>query len=89
MSHIDELLVEVHRLPAGTPTNPRELAEHLGRLKTVAAWWADVLLEVSEASRGLASAPAAAAMEIAFRRAEESFVELQIAHTAASGTSGR
>jgi hypothetical protein len=85
MSEVDGLLAEVSRLPTAAPTNPRELADHLVRLKSVAARWADVLLEVSEVTRDLGGPRTAAALEIAFRRAEQSYVELEIAHSDAVG----
>ncbi|WP_035839370.1 hypothetical protein [Kitasatospora azatica] len=89
MSEIDELLAEVNRLPVETPTSSREFADQLGRLRSVAARWADVLLEMSEVSRTLGGPRTAAAVEIAFRRAEQSFVELEIAHSAVSRQSSR
>ncbi|MFJ4191883.1 hypothetical protein [Kitasatospora sp. NPDC089509] len=86
MSEVDELLMAVHRLSGGAPTTPGELADHLARLKGVAAQWSEVLLEVSEICRTLGGAHTATAAEIAYRRAEESFVELEIAHSSATGS---
>jgi hypothetical protein len=89
VSEIDELVAEVGRLPGALPTSTGELTEHLGRLRSVAARWADVLLEVSQAGRALGGPRTVAALEVAFRRAEESFVELEIAHSAAAGQQKR
>ncbi|MEZ0095379.1 hypothetical protein ABH925_006578 [Streptacidiphilus sp. EB129] len=86
VSEHEALLAEVHRLPSAAPTSPDELADHLVRLKSVAGRWADLLLEVCEHSRGLSDSGTASALEIAFRRAEQSYVELEIAHSAALDT---
>ncbi|QMU77947.1 hypothetical protein GXW83_21865 [Streptacidiphilus sp. PB12-B1b] len=81
MSELDELLLEVSRLSDVAPSTPSELVAHLARLKKVAARWADLLLSVAEVSSSLGEARTAAAVEIAFQRAEQSFVELEIAHS--------
>ena len=88
LSEHDALLAEVHRLPSSAPTSADELTDHLVRLKSVAGRWADLLLEVSELSRELSGSGTASALELAFRRAEQSYVELEIAHSAARRPSG-
>jgi hypothetical protein len=80
LGEIDELLAELRRIPSSPPGTESEFAELLVRVKGVAGRWADVLDQVRESAGGLAGARAAAALEIAFRKAEESYVELEIAH---------
>ncbi|MFD3518510.1 hypothetical protein [Streptomyces sp. NPDC058657] len=79
MSEVEALLAELRALPGIHPRAPHEFDELLHRVKSAAARWADVLYEVQESARTLASPRAAAALEVAFRRAEESYVELEIA----------
>ncbi|MGW0995604.1 hypothetical protein [Streptomyces sp. NPDC002520] len=80
MSEIEELLEELGKLPSSAPKTVRELAEILVRIKSAAGHWADVLYEVRQWSSHHAGPRASAALEIAFRKAEESYVELEIAH---------
>jgi hypothetical protein len=87
MSDIDALLDELRQLPAGSPRNAHELAELLNRVKSVAGRWADVLYDVHESARSVAEFKAAVALEIAFRRAEQSYVELEIALSDLKGVS--
>lgn len=79
MSDVEALLEELRSLPANRPSSPRDLEALLATVKSVAGRWADVLYEVQESARGLAGPRAEAALEVAFRRAEESYVELEIA----------
>ncbi|MFJ9850369.1 hypothetical protein [Streptomyces sp. NPDC101150] len=80
MSEIDELLDELRGLSSATPRDAQELAELLLRIKSAAGHWADVLYDVRRSAQRLAGPRAAAALEIAFRKAEESYIELEIAH---------
>lgn len=66
-------------LPAPDPARPEELAALLAGARSAAGRWADVLDELCGTARGLVGPRAAAALELAFRRAEESYVELEIA----------
>ncbi|MFJ2742790.1 hypothetical protein ACIO3O_24365 [Streptomyces sp. NPDC087440] len=79
MSEVEALLAELHALPAIHPRAPDELDALLTRIKCAAARWADVLYEVQESAQPYASPRTAAALEVAFRRAEQSYVELEIA----------
>lgn len=79
MSEIDALLHELKQVPEDAPGNVSEFAELLSRIKSAAGRWADVLYEVHEAARQVGEFKGAAAVEIAFRRAEQSYVELEIA----------
>jgi hypothetical protein len=79
MSDIEALLAELRSLPATRPTGPGELHALLTAAKSAAGRWADVLYEIRESAQGLAGPRAEAALEVAFRRAEESYVELEIA----------
>lgn len=80
MAEIQELLAELREIPADAPKTAHELAEVVGRARSVAGRWADVLDELGLWAAAHAGPRAAAALEIAFRKAEESFVELEIAH---------
>ncbi|MGW7055687.1 hypothetical protein [Streptomyces sp. NPDC054887] len=79
MSELDALLEELRGLPPTRPSDARDLEALLTGVKSAAGRWADVLDEVREAARDLAGPRTAAALEIAFRRAEESYVELEFA----------
>ncbi|GAA3491022.1 MULTISPECIES: hypothetical protein [Streptomyces] len=79
MSEVDALLAELRALPAIRPRAPDELDALLRHVKRAAARWADVLYEVQESAQPYAAPRTAAALEVAFRRAEESYVELEIA----------
>jgi hypothetical protein len=79
MSDIDVLLEELRQLPADPPRNSHELAELLNHVKSVAGRWADVLYDVHESARHVSEYKVVVALEIAFRRAEQSYVELEIA----------
>ncbi|MEU2155259.1 hypothetical protein ABZ532_09570 [Streptomyces sp. NPDC019396] len=61
------------------PTGPGEVAALLAGARSAAGRWADVLDEIRESAQGLVGPRAEAALEVAFRRAEESYVELEIA----------
>ncbi|MEU3844554.1 hypothetical protein AB0E88_31555 [Streptomyces sp. NPDC028635] len=80
MAGIQELLDELRGLPSGSPRTAHELTETVGRIKSAAGRWSDVLDDVRRWSAAHAGPRAAAALEIAFRKAEECFVELEIAH---------
>ncbi|MFC8278372.1 hypothetical protein ACFUJR_38870 [Streptomyces sp. NPDC057271] len=88
MAEIDDLVHELSDVPRERPSSERELSELLGRIKTVAGLWADVLDDLLQSAEALAGPGARAALEIAFRRAEESYVELEIAHGADRRPSG-
>ncbi|MFV2121580.1 hypothetical protein ACE14D_25355 [Streptomyces sp. Act-28] len=72
-------LSALRALPMPHPARPEELAALLARARSAAGRWADVLDELRETARGLVGPRGAAALELAFRRAEESYVELEIA----------
>ncbi|MGW3690930.1 hypothetical protein [Streptomyces sp. NPDC005125] len=88
MSEIEELLDELRKLPSTTPNSVHELVEILVRFKSVAGRWADILYDVRQSAAPLAGPRSAAALEIAFRKAEESYVELEIAHRDVQEMSG-
>ncbi|MDQ0939204.1 hypothetical protein [Streptomyces sp. V1I1] len=79
MSDIEALLEELRSLPATRVSSARDLEALLTTVKSAAGRWADVLYEIQESAQGLAGPRAEAALEVAFRRAEESYVELEIA----------
>ncbi|MGX1885063.1 hypothetical protein [Streptomyces sp. NPDC055287] len=79
MSELEALLEELRRLPPARPSDARDLEALLTGIKSAAGRWADVLYEVREAAQRIAGPRTAAALEIAFRRAEESYVELEFA----------
>ncbi|MFJ3882688.1 hypothetical protein ACIPW5_35230 [Streptomyces sp. NPDC090077] len=79
MSEIQALLDALSGLPRTRPAGPAEAEELLARLRSAAARWADVLCEVQEGTRRVLPPRAEAALTLAFRRAEESYVELEIA----------
>ncbi|HZX37858.1 MAG TPA: hypothetical protein VFF37_05900 [Streptomyces sp.] len=79
MSDIEALLEELRSLPATRLSSAGDLETLLTTVKSAAGRWADVLYEIRESAQGLAGPRAEAALEVAFRRAEESYVELEIA----------
>ncbi|MEU9035451.1 hypothetical protein AB0D45_11225 [Streptomyces sp. NPDC048352] len=79
MSEIEALLDALSGLPRTPPSGPAEAEELLARLRSAAARWADVLYEAQEGTRCRLPPRAEAALTLAFRRAEESYVELEIA----------
>lgn len=79
MSEIDALLDTLTGLPRTRPTGPAEAEVLLASLRSAAARWADVLYEAGEGVRQQVPPRAEAALTLAFRRAEESYVELEIA----------
>ncbi|MFF5449314.1 hypothetical protein [Streptomyces sp. NPDC012888] len=79
MSDIQALLDELRAMPRTRPADPAEAERLLARLRSAAARWADVLLETNETSQQHLPPRAGAALTLAFRRAEESYVELEIA----------
>ncbi|MDJ0380964.1 hypothetical protein [Streptomyces sp. G-G2] len=80
MSEIQALLDALSGLPRTRPSGPAEAQALVDRLRGVAARWADVLYEADEGCRQHLPPRAEAALALAFRRAEESWVELEIAH---------
>lgn len=78
-TEIEALLAEVRALPDLRPAEPHEAEALLARVKSAAARWADVLYEIQESTHGLVGPRTTAALEVAYRRAEESYVELEIA----------
>lgn len=90
MSEIEALLRALRTLPdPRRPVGPEEVEALLAGARSVAGRWADVLDEIREATHGLVGPRAAAALELAFRRAEESYVELEIALGDVTRTGGR
>ncbi|MEU3917647.1 hypothetical protein ACFYW6_05665 [Streptomyces sp. NPDC002659] len=79
MSDIEALLEELRSLPATRVAGADDLEALLATVKSAAGRWADVLYEIQESAQGLVGPRAEAALEVAFRRAEESYVELEIA----------
>ncbi|MFK4226719.1 hypothetical protein [Streptomyces sp. NPDC019890] len=79
MSDIEALLAELRSLPTTRVSSARDLEALLATVKSAAGRWADVLYEIQESAQGLVGPRAEAALEVAFRRAEESYVELEIA----------
>ncbi|UNM12691.1 hypothetical protein J4032_15225 [Streptomyces formicae] len=89
MSEIEALLRELGGLQAVRPdTGAGNIEAVLARARSAAARWADVLDEIRESTQGLVGPRAAAALEVAFRRAEESYVELEIALADCAETHG-
>ncbi|TXS49135.1 hypothetical protein [Streptomyces sp. t39] len=88
MSDIEALLDELRGLPSARPQGPVELETLLAAARSAAGRWADVLEDIRESARGLAGPRAEAALEVAFRRAEESYVELEIALSDCARPSG-
>ncbi|MBM9617882.1 hypothetical protein [Streptomyces zhihengii] len=88
MSDIEALLDELRGLPVTRPTGQVELEALLTAARSAAGRWADVLEDIRESARGLAGPRAEAALEVAFRRAEESYVELEIALSDCARPSG-
>ncbi|MER7108689.1 hypothetical protein [Streptomyces sp. NPDC000229] len=76
---IEALLAEVRALPDLRPAKPHEAEALLAGARSAAARWADVLYEIQESTHGLVGPRTAVALEVAYRRAEESYVELEIA----------
>jgi hypothetical protein len=79
MSEIQALVEALRGLPPAPPDGPAEAEALLARLRSAAARWADVLYEAREGTRCHVPPRAEAALTLAFRRAEESYVELEIA----------
>ncbi|MFI9583813.1 hypothetical protein ACIHCQ_18640 [Streptomyces sp. NPDC052236] len=79
MSDIEALLAELRSLPETRVSSARDLEALLATVKSAAGRWADVLYEIQQSAQGLVGPRAEAALEVAFRRAEESYVELEIA----------
>ncbi|MER5870474.1 hypothetical protein [Streptomyces sp. NPDC002044] len=79
MSEIHALLDALTGLPRTRPAGPAEAEVLLARLRSAAAHWADLLYEAGEGVRDQVPPRAEAALTLAFRRAEESYVELEIA----------
>ncbi|GLF92784.1 hypothetical protein [Streptomyces yaizuensis] len=79
MSDIEALLEELRSLPATRAAGAQDIEALLERVKSAAGRWADVLYDIQESAQGLVGPRAGAALEVAFRRAEESYVELEIA----------
>ncbi|MET9322110.1 hypothetical protein ABZX75_18220 [Streptomyces sp. NPDC003038] len=79
MSEMQALLDALTGLPRSQPAGPAEAEALLAGLRSAAARWADVLYEAGEDVRRQVPPRAEAALTLAFRRAEESYVELEIA----------
>ncbi|MEU2159856.1 hypothetical protein QRN89_31715 [Streptomyces chengbuensis] len=79
MSDIEALLTELSALRAVRPTGPDGVEALLTRARSAAGRWADVLYDIRCSAQGQVGPRADAALEVAFRRAEESYVELEIA----------
>ncbi|RSS67372.1 hypothetical protein [Streptomyces sp. WAC06614] len=78
MSDIQALVEELTALPRTRPAGRDEAEAMLARLRSAAARWADVLYEAGRASEHLPPRAEAAVMA-AFHRAEQAYVELEIA----------
>ncbi|MET9698654.1 hypothetical protein ABZY31_17240 [Streptomyces sp. NPDC006529] len=89
MSEIEALLDALSGLPRTRPADPAEAEALLARLRSAAARWADVLYEADEGCRPHLPPRAEAALTLAFRRAEESYVELEIARRDCAEHQGR
>ncbi|MFJ6796088.1 hypothetical protein [Streptomyces sp. NPDC091268] len=79
MSEVQALLDALTALPRTRPAGPAEAAALLARLRSAAARWADVLGEAQDELARQLPPRAQAALTLAFRRAEQSYVELEIA----------
>ncbi|MFD9355351.1 hypothetical protein [Streptomyces sp. NPDC060031] len=79
MSEIQALLDALTGLPRTRPAGPAEAEALLARLRSAAARWADVLGEANDGVTQQLPPRAQAALTLAFRRAEQSYVELEIA----------
>ncbi|UQX00219.1 hypothetical protein [Streptomyces sp. RerS4] len=79
MSEIQALLDALTGLPRTRPAGPAEAEQLLARLRSAAARWADVLYEAQQGTCPQLPPRSEAALRLAFRRAEESYVELEIA----------
>ncbi|MFJ3976732.1 hypothetical protein [Streptomyces sp. NPDC090021] len=79
MSEVQALVDALSGLPRRQPAGPAEAEALLALLRSAAARWADILYESCEGARDQVPPRAEAALKLAFRRAEESYVELEIA----------
>ncbi|WP_351227310.1 hypothetical protein [Streptomyces sp. NPDC002133] len=79
MGDIEVLLHELSGLQEMRRAGPDDVEALLARARSAAGRWADVLYDIQESAQGLVGTRAEAALEVAFRRAEESYVELEIA----------
>ncbi|MFD7261549.1 hypothetical protein [Streptomyces sp. NPDC059874] len=79
MSEIQALLDALTAMSRTRPAGPAEAETLLAGLRSAAARWADLLYEAREGVREQVPPRAEAALTLAFRRAEESYVELEIA----------
>ncbi|MEU8775684.1 hypothetical protein [Streptomyces sp. NPDC048606] len=79
MSEIQALLDALAGLPRTRPAGPAEAERLLARLRSAAAHWSDVLYAAHQDARGQLPPRAEAALRLAFRHAEDSWVELEIA----------
>ncbi len=77
-SEVEALLNALRSLPA-PPTDQAGATRYLAGLKSAAAHWAEILDEAHEAAAPFTGPRAEAALRLAFRRAEESYVELEVA----------
>jgi hypothetical protein len=89
MRDIDALLDELRDVPHTRPADVHDLQELLATVRSAAGRWADVLDEIRQSAQGIAGPRAEAALDVAFRRAEESYVELEIALRDCAGGTGR
>ncbi|MCX4820842.1 hypothetical protein OG883_13175 [Streptomyces sp. NBC_01142] len=89
MSDIEALLEELRSLPATRPSSAHDIEALIATAKSAAGRWADVLYEIRESAQGLVGPRAEAALGVAFRRAEESYVELEIALSDCARRPGR
>ncbi|MFB7788474.1 hypothetical protein [Streptomyces vinaceus] len=79
MAEIQALLDALAVLPRTPPAGPAEAERLLASLRSAAARWAEVLYEANEGLGRQLPPRAEAALTLAFRRAEDSYVELEIA----------
>ncbi|MFI6938124.1 hypothetical protein ACIBI4_02520 [Streptomyces sp. NPDC050418] len=77
-TEVEALLTQLRALP-GPPATRDEALRYLAGLKSAAARWAEILDEAHASAAAFTGPRAEAALRLAFRRAEESYVELEVA----------
>ena len=88
MTDIRPWLAAVESLGPVEPANSGELVEVLGQVAALAGQWSDILDGLRNATRRFGGPAAAASLEVACRRSEQAFVELEIALRDARGGLG-
>ena len=85
MTDIKPLWHAVEPLQSARPANGQELVAVLAEVATLAGRWSDVLDGLREATHRFGGTAAAVSFDVACRRAEQAFVELEIAVRDARG----